>query len=151
MISHGCWHIGHVPESITSKRRLTWPRKQSRRLQQRGRYWGTLGIAHYRAGQWGDALTAFQEATKLRNGDDSLEWFYLAMIHWRLGEEEQARKWYDQALQRVEENDPDSNELKHIRNELKNIRAEAAELLNIKESAPVENWLKQLIKRGLAQ
>jgi tetratricopeptide (TPR) repeat protein len=109
-----------------------------------GRYWGTLGIAHYRSGQWSDALTAFQETTKLRNGGDSREWFYLAMAHGRLGEKEQGRKWYDQAVQWMEQNDPDNAELKHL-------RTEAAELLSIKESAPLENWLKQLIKRGLAQ
>jgi tetratricopeptide (TPR) repeat protein len=108
------------------------------------KYWGTLGIAHYRAGQWSDALTAFQETMKLRNGGTGLEWFYLAMIHGRLGEIEQARKWYDQALQWMEQNDPDNGELK-------NLRTEAAELLGIKESAPLETLLKQLISRGLAK
>jgi serine/threonine protein kinase len=115
------------------------------------KYWDTLGIAHYRSGQWSEALTAFQEAMKLRNGGDSLEWLYLAMIHGRLGEKEQARKWYDQAVQWMEQNAPDNSELKHLRTELKNIRAEAAELLGIKESPSLENWLKQLIDRGLAQ
>jgi serine/threonine protein kinase/tetratricopeptide (TPR) repeat protein len=115
------------------------------------KYWDTLGIAHYRSGQWSEALTAFQEAMKLRNGGDSLEWLYLAMIHGRLGEKEQARKWYEQALQWMEQNAPDNSELKHLRTELKNIRAEAAELLGIKESPSLENWLKQLIDRGLAQ
>jgi tetratricopeptide (TPR) repeat protein len=109
-----------------------------------GRYWGTLGMAHYRSGQWSEALTAFQETMKLRNGGDSREWFYLAMIHGRLGEKEQARKLYDQALQWMEQNDPDNAELKHL-------RTEAAELLSIKESAPLENLLKQLFRRGLAQ
>jgi serine/threonine protein kinase/tetratricopeptide (TPR) repeat protein len=104
-----------------------------------GRYWDTLGIAHYRSGQWSEALTTFQEAMKRRNGGDSLEWFYLAMIHGRLGEKEQARKWYDQALQWMEQHDPDNGELNHI-------RAESAELLGIKASAPLENWLKKLIK-----
>ena len=68
----------------------------------------------------------------------------IAMIHGRLGEKEQARKWYDQAVQWMEKNDPDDGGLKSM-------RAEAAELLGVKESAPLENWLKQLIKRGLAQ
>jgi hypothetical protein len=31
------------------------------------------------------------------------------------------------------------------------MRAEAADLLGIKDSPTSENWLKQLIKRGLAQ
>jgi tetratricopeptide (TPR) repeat protein len=91
-----------------------------------GNYWGTLGIAHYRAGQWRAALTALREAMKLRNGGDSHDWFFLAMVHWRLGEKEQGRKWYDQAVQWMEKNAPHSGELK--RN-----RAEAGELLGIKE------------------
>jgi tetratricopeptide (TPR) repeat protein len=109
-----------------------------------GNYWGTLGNAHYRAGQWSDALAAFQQAAKLRNGGDGLDWLFLAMAHGRLGEKEQGRKWYDQAVEWMEKNDPDDGGLKSM-------RAEAAELLSIKESAPLENWLKQLIKRGLAQ
>jgi hypothetical protein len=51
----------------------------------------------------------------------------------------------------MEQNDPDPSELKHLRSELKHLRAEAAELLSIKESTPLENVLKQLIKHGLAQ
>jgi hypothetical protein len=48
------------------------------------------------------------------------------MVHWRLGEKEQGRKWYDQAVQWMDKNAPQSAELK--RN-----RAEAAELLGIKD------------------
>ncbi len=107
-------------------------------------YWITLGMAHYRAGQWSDALTAFQQAAKLRNGDKSLNWFYLAMVYGRLGEKEQGRKWYDQAVQWMEKNDPDNGGLKYL-------RAEAAKLLGIKEGVPSNNWFKQLIKRGVTQ
>jgi uncharacterized protein HemY len=90
-----------------------------------GNYWVTLGIAHYRAGQWRAALTALREAIKLRNGGNSYDWFFLAMVHWRLGDKEQGRKWYEQAVQWMEKNAPHSGELK--RN-----RAEAGELLGIK-------------------
>jgi serine/threonine protein kinase len=107
-----------------------------------GNYWVTLGMAHYWAGQWSDALTAFQQAAKLPNGDKSLDWFYLAMVYGRLGEKEQGRKWYDQAVLWMEKNDPDNGGLKYL-------RAEAAELLGIKDGAPSKNWLKQLIKSGL--
>jgi hypothetical protein len=44
----------------------------------------------------------------------------------------------------MEKNDPDDGGLKSM-------RAEAAELLGIKEGASSSNWLKQFIKRGLAQ
>src|SRR5262249_39578799 len=40
--------------------------------------WNTLGVAHYRAGQWQDAVTALERSIKLRNGGDSLDWFFLA-------------------------------------------------------------------------
>jgi len=108
-----------------------------------GNYWITLGIAHYRVEQWSDALTAFQQAAKLRDGGDGLDWLFLAMAHGRLGEKEQGRKWYDQGVAWMEKNNPDDGGLKHM-------RAEAAKLLGIKESVPV-NWLKQLIKRGVTQ
>jgi cytochrome c-type biogenesis protein CcmH/NrfG len=58
-----------------------------------GRYWGTLGTAHYRAGQWRDALVAFQQADKLRDDSKSLDWLYLAMIYVQLGEKEEGRNW----------------------------------------------------------
>jgi hypothetical protein len=44
----------------------------------------------------------------------------------------------------MKKNDPRNRELKRI-------RSEAAELLGIKTGAPLENWLKQLIKHGSAQ
>jgi tetratricopeptide (TPR) repeat protein len=97
-----------------------------------GNYWVTLGIAHYRAGQWSAALAAFQQAAKLHKGGDSLDWFFLAMVYWRLGEKEQGRMWYDQAVQWMEKNDPDSGELKRT-------RAEAAELLGSEEGEPSIN------------
>jgi tetratricopeptide (TPR) repeat protein len=109
-----------------------------------GNYWGTLGMAHYWAGQWSDALVAIEHAAKLHNGGDSLDRFYLAMVYGRLGEKEKGRESYDQAVEWMEKNDPDNKGFKWLRNE-------AAELLGIKEGAPSANWLKQLIKQGLAQ
>jgi tetratricopeptide (TPR) repeat protein len=109
-----------------------------------GNYWGTLGIAHYRLGQWSDALAAFQQAAKHRNGGDGLDWLFLAMAHGRLGEKEQGRKWYDKGVEWMEKTDSDDAGLKHM-------RAEAAELLGIKEGASSTDWLRKLIKGGLAK
>jgi serine/threonine protein kinase len=106
-----------------------------------GNYWITLGIAHYRVGQWTDALAAFQQAAKLRNGGDGLDWLFLAMTHGRLGEKEQGRKWYDQAVEWMEKNNTDDAGLKHM-------RAEAAELLGVTEGEPLKELLKQFFKHG---
>jgi serine/threonine protein kinase/tetratricopeptide (TPR) repeat protein len=98
-----------------------------------GNYWGTLGIAHYRAKQWKDSLNAFQKAVKLRNGGGSYDWFFLAMAHWRLGEKQEARKWYDRAIRGMAPNAPHGAELIRVRDE-------ATQLLGIpKKNEPKKN------------
>jgi tetratricopeptide (TPR) repeat protein len=87
-----------------------------------GTHWNTLGAAHYRAGEWEPAITALQKSMELRNGGDSLEWFFLATAHWQLGQKEEARKWYDKAVAWMEKNQPKDEQLGRF-------RAEAASLL----------------------
>ena len=65
---------------------------------------------------------------ELRKGGDSLDWFFLAMADWKLGNKDAARVWYDKALEWMEKNDPANEEL--IR-----FRAEAAELLGLPQPA----------------
>ena len=61
---------------------------------------------------------------ELRKGGDSNDWFFLAMAHWQLSDKEQARKWYDQAVEWMEKNKPEDEELLRF-------RAEAAALLGL--------------------
>ena len=91
-----------------------------------GAYANTLGVAHYRAGDWKAAIAALEKSMELRNGGDSFDWFFLAMAHWRLGEKEKAREWYDRAVQWMDKNRPTDEELRRF-------RAEAAELLELNE------------------
>jgi tetratricopeptide (TPR) repeat protein len=80
--------------------------------------------AHYSAGDWKAAIEALKKSMELRKGGDSFDWFFLAMAHWQLGEKEQARKWYDQAVQWMQKHAPQDADLKHF-------RAEAATLLGV--------------------
>jgi serine/threonine protein kinase/Flp pilus assembly protein TadD len=90
-------------------------------------YWNTLGVAHYRAGDWKEAIEALTKSMELERGAlESFDTFFLAMAHWRLGEKAKARQWYDKAVQWMEKNDPDNGELRRF-------RAEAGELLQTKE------------------
>ncbi len=89
-----------------------------------GTFWNTLGAAHYRAGNWKEAIVALEKATQLRNGGDSYDWFFLAMAHWQLGEKDKARQWFDRAVQGMDKKMPKGKELGRF-------RAEAAELLKI--------------------
>ena len=87
----------------------------------------TVGVASYRSGDWNAAITAFEKSMELRQGGDSIEWFFLAMTHWQLGNQDQARQWYDKAVAWMDKNQPDNEELCRF-------RAEAAELLKIAET-----------------
>jgi tetratricopeptide (TPR) repeat protein len=89
-----------------------------------GEYWNTLGTAHYRTGDWKKAIEALATSMKLREGGDSMDWFFLAMAHWRLGDKVASRKWYDQAVAWMEKHQPQNVELRQI-------RAEAARLLEM--------------------
>jgi len=91
-----------------------------------GTYWNTLGTAHYRAGDWKAAIAALDKSMELRKGGDSFDWFFLAMAHWQLGEKEKARTRFDQAVQWMDKHQPSDEELRRF-------RAEAAELLGIKD------------------
>src|SRR5262249_23609749 len=91
-----------------------------------GEYWTTLGAAHYRAGNWKEAVKALEESTARRKGGDGQGWFFLAMAHWRLGDKAEAREWYDPASRWMEENKTDDEELRFFRDE-------AAELLGIEK------------------
>ena len=55
-----------------------------------GRYLTALGAAHYRFGQYPEALTSLTEADRLNQGHPA-DLVFLAMIRWRLGREEEAR------------------------------------------------------------
>jgi tetratricopeptide (TPR) repeat protein len=92
-----------------------------------GPYWNTLGIAHYRAGDWNESLAAVEKSMALRKGGDAHDWFLMAMIQTRRNEKTKAREWYDKAVTWTEKHEPKNEELARF-------RAESAELLGIADS-----------------
>jgi len=98
--------------------------KKAVALSPTGGPWLTLGWACYRTGDWKAALEAVEKAMPLRNGGDCADWFLLAMVHWKLGDKEKARHWYDKGAQLMEQrSQPD----------WPRFRAEAAALMSIQE------------------
>ena len=91
-------------------------------------HWNTLGIGRYRTRAWKAAVTALQRSIRLDGTVSGANAFFLAMAHWQLGDEEQARQWYDQGVAWMRENNPNAAELRRF-------RAEAAGLLGL-DSAP---------------
>jgi tetratricopeptide (TPR) repeat protein len=87
------------------------------------RYWNTLGVALYRAGDWSGAIEALEKSEALDAGHYlAFDGLFLAMAHWQLGREPEARTWYDRSVAWMEKNRPPDRELDRF-------RAEAAALL----------------------
>ena len=95
-----------------------------------GNYWNTLGVAHYRAGNLEAALAALQKSLELANGGNSryvcADWFFLAMANWKLDRKDEAREWYDRAVEWAVKKAPKDEELRRF-------KAEAAALMGVGE------------------
>jgi tetratricopeptide (TPR) repeat protein len=85
----------------------------------------TLGVTHYRAGNWQEAVAALEKAMELSNGGRADDWFILAMAHWRLGDKDAARRWFDQAVEWTQTHEPP-----WYNDALRRYEAEARELIN---------------------
>jgi tetratricopeptide (TPR) repeat protein len=90
-----------------------------------GTFWNTLGVARYRAGDFKGAVEALDRSAELRQGGGPYDWLFLAMTHWQLGDKDEARKWYDRAVERMSMNE-----------ELWPVRAEAAALMGVGDTLP---------------
>jgi tetratricopeptide (TPR) repeat protein len=95
-----------------------------------GGCWNTLGVAHYRQGDWKAAIEALNTSMELHpTKGDANDWFFLAMAHWQLGEKTKARSFHDRAVQWMVKHAPKDEELRRF-------RAEAEEVLGIKKDRP---------------
>src|SRR5262249_31312816 len=107
-----------------------------------GAHWNTLGVAHYRAGDWKGAVGALDKAVELGRGGDAVDHLFLAMAHWKLGNHEEARKAHKLAVTWLEKNKEALAKDKGLAEELRGFRAEAEEVLELKKkevSAPVSD------------
>jgi tetratricopeptide (TPR) repeat protein len=76
-----------------------------------GDFWNTLGVAYFRLEAWDEALSALYRSMELNDEGNSADWFFLAMIHQRLGRKERAREWYDKAVHWSHRHRPGDEEL----------------------------------------
>jgi tetratricopeptide (TPR) repeat protein len=122
------WYLATAanPKARDAKRAVEAAKKAVDLTSEQGFCWTTLGAAHYRAGQRQDAVSALERAMELRDGGDSYDWFFLAMARWQLGDTDKGREWYDKAVEWMDKNQPNNEELRRL-------RGEAAELLELKD------------------
>ena len=113
-----------VPEVRDPARAVSLAKKAVELAPTEGTFRNTLGVAHYRAGDWNAALPALEKSMELRKGGDSFDWFLLAMAYEKLGDTEKARQWYQRATVWMEKNQAANEELRRF-------RAEAAQVLEV--------------------
>jgi tetratricopeptide (TPR) repeat protein len=133
LFNHLAWELSTCPdpELRDPVRAVELARKVVQEAPGDHDFWNTLGAAEYRAGNWNAALEAFGKSMQLVNGGDSGDLVFLAMIHWRLGDKEIAREFFNKAIAHMDQYRPQDKELRRF-------RAEAAALLGIKEQPAKE-------------
>jgi WD40 repeat protein len=118
------------PRHRDIKRAIELARKAVELAPQDGDCWRSLGVAHYRAGDWKAALEALDRSGQFRKESDGISYFFLAMTHWRLGHDEQARDWHRRAVRWMEGREA-SDELRRFRTEAAGMLPDAAEIRSI--------------------
>jgi tetratricopeptide (TPR) repeat protein len=94
--------------------------------------WSILGAARYRAGDHLGAVVALQKSDELgHGGGPSPNALLLAMVRWKLGEHDEARRWYATAVEGMKTKPNDV--------ELRLLCSEAATLLGLPEPAAPPN------------
>jgi tetratricopeptide (TPR) repeat protein len=125
-LNNWAWLLATCPE--TGLRNYPAAVRHARRalelVPRDGNTWNTLGVSYYRLEDWEEALSALYRSMELRDEGDSADWFFLAMIHRRMGHQERARDWYNKAAQWARHYRPDDEELYRF-------QVEAAEALGL--------------------
>jgi tetratricopeptide (TPR) repeat protein len=120
------------PSMRDSRQAVTLARKAVELAPKEGNYWNTLGVAHYRAGDWKACVAALDKARDLR-GSDPIDWFFLAMAHHKLGNDEQSSRLYARAIRWLERHKSDLAKNPARAEELRRFRSEAEQALERKQ------------------
>jgi serine/threonine protein kinase/tetratricopeptide (TPR) repeat protein len=72
------------------------------RVPQNRENWITLGVAQYSVGDYQNAALSLEKAIRGPYRFAGCSALYLAMAYWQLGQKEQARHWYDRAIEQIE-------------------------------------------------
>ena len=60
-----------------------------------------LGFTHAFTGRLDEAIAKYTESTKLPGGENSINYFCLAMAHERKGQRDEAVGWYEKAMEQM--------------------------------------------------
>jgi tetratricopeptide (TPR) repeat protein len=120
------WLLATCPDARLrdAPRALQLARQAVERVPRHGVYWSTLGAAHYAAGEYAAAIRALEKGAQLPNYAPCYPRFLLAMAHFQLGSQEEARQWYEKGVASLEQ---ELNAVESVQ-----LRDETRKLLGIK-------------------
>jgi WD40 repeat protein len=130
------WGLAAHPEakSHNPRRAVELAQQAVELAPKEGFYWNTLGVAHYRAGNYQDSIAALEKSRQLNAGQlAALDYLLLAMAHWKLGHKDEALAWRAKAVEWVQKNRNALKKDPSYDDELRRFRAEAEELLEEKK------------------
>jgi serine/threonine protein kinase len=87
--------------------------------------WSALGLSHYRAGNWNEAIRALSRSLELNSAGSPADWLILAMARWRTGRQDEARSWHDKAAAWIEKHPSRDQESHRLRAEVEALMASA--------------------------
>jgi serine/threonine protein kinase/Tfp pilus assembly protein PilF len=105
---------------VTAADRELWDAQRAAELAQHaidlvpdaGLFWNTLGVAHYRLGNWQQAIESLEKSLELLGREAyGFNAFCLSMSYAQLGRREDARSCYDAGMAWMKENNPGDAEL----------------------------------------
>jgi tetratricopeptide (TPR) repeat protein len=88
----------------------------------------TLGAAHYRAGEFDAAIQRLNVAIKIQPGM-AADWLFLAMAHHGRGDDAEAKKWLNKAIQWIEQGGMQKTLSRAAQLETQLLRREAQKLI----------------------
>jgi hypothetical protein len=99
-----------------------------------------LAVAQYRTGDFTAAITSLNKSADLDSGGTCLpdNALFLAMAHWQLGDQDEARQWYAKAVQSMTEQDSTDEELQRFRAEAEVLLGDIAEAEQLKQETNIE-------------
>jgi tetratricopeptide (TPR) repeat protein len=95
------------------------------------RAWTALGLALYRTGDWHGAIDALKKSEEIPpvRFESCVNALLLAMAHWQLSEQDEARHWFGKAVEWMEEQQAEDETLRRF-------QKEAEQLLTITDEKP---------------
>jgi serine/threonine protein kinase len=111
------WFLANCPDARYSDPPLAveLAEKAVAAVPDEGMFWNTLGVSHYRAGNWRAAVEALQRSAQLF-GDTGIGFnaVFLAMAQWQLGNRDEAHRHYEAVLRWMRDNDGGDEELRRF-------------------------------------